>query len=44
MEEYINAQKLPELTEAEVGEIDRAGVQLHSRQFVSLPSHFLCIG
>lgn len=42
MEEYIQAQALPELTEAEVTEIDRAGVQLHSRQFVSLLSYFPC--
>ena len=35
MEEYIKAQALPELTEAEVTEIDRAGDQLHSRHFVS---------
>lgn len=43
MGEYINAQALPELTEAEVAEIDSAGVQLHSRQFVSRPSYLpLC--
>ena len=39
MEEYIKAQALPELTEAEVTEIDRAGAQLHSRHFVSQPSY-----
>lgn len=39
MEEYIKAQTLPELTEAEVMEIDRAGLQLHSRQFVSPPRY-----
>jgi diketogulonate reductase-like aldo/keto reductase len=43
MEEYIKAQLLPELTEAEVTEIDRAGVELHSRQFVGLPSLFTII-
>ena len=40
MEEYIKAQTLPELTEAEVLEIDKAGVQLHSRQFVSLAGYW----
>jgi diketogulonate reductase-like aldo/keto reductase len=43
MEEYIKAQALPELTEAEVTEIDRAGDQLHSRQFVSQPSYWPCV-
>ena len=39
MQEYIKAQALPELTEAEVTEIDRAGDQLHYRHFVSQPSY-----
>lgn len=39
MEEHLKAQTLPELTEVEVMEIDKAGVQLHSRQFVSLPAY-----
>ena len=39
MEEYIKAQTLPELTEAEVTEIDMAGAQLHSRWFVSPPNY-----
>ena len=44
IEEYIKAQALPELTDAEVAEIDRAGAQLHYRHFVSRTNLFTLCG